>query len=106
MTEEAVLDILTEISDLRGERPVTKKELDYAKAFLTRRFPGRFETASGILAQLAQIVIYQLPWDYYSTYQATIEAVTLDAVHQAAVEHLSPRHLKLAVVGDPAHTAT
>ena len=70
-----------------------------AQAGLLRHFPSSFETPGQVLGQLTQIVAFDLPLDYYQTYSATIEAITLADVRRVAAERVHTRRLAL-VVGD------
>ena len=99
-TTAAVREILSEISDLAGARPITDDELDFAKAYLTRRFPARFETNGQIAAHLAQLAIYDLPNDFYDTYLSSVEAITREQILAAAEEHFSLGGAKVVIVGD------
>src|SRR5690606_23354803 len=103
-TADAVREMLREILGPATARPITADELAYAKAYLCRRFPARFETAGGIVAHLAQLAIYELPDDYYDSYLSAVENVTLDQVNDAAHRHLNPHQLHVVVVGDPQQT--
>lgn len=103
-TADAVREMLREILGPATDRPITADELAYAKAYLCRRFPARFETAGGIVAHLAQLAIYELPDDYYDSYLSAVENVTLDQVNDAAHRHLNPHQLHVVVVGDPQQT--
>ena len=48
---------------------------------------------------MAQIAGFDLPLDYYQTYSANIEAVSLADVHRVAAERMQAHRLAL-VVGD------
>jgi len=101
-TKEALIELLKEIKDITGPRPVTDTELTFAKDRIIKGFPNRFETTFGVAGTLADLVLYKLPADYFSTYQAKIEAVTKADVARVAKEHLDPDHMTVLVVGDRA----
>lgn len=105
VTREAVVEILREIEGLCDSRPVTHEELTFAKAYLTRRFPARFETTSSIASQLAHLSIYGLPDDYYQRYSASVNAVTAADVADVAQKYLTREGIKLVVVGAPEQEA-
>ncbi|MFO0948425.1 MAG: pitrilysin family protein [Planctomycetota bacterium] len=100
-TRDAVAEMLREIDDLGNARPVTPEELKFAKAYLIRRFPARFETVGAIVSHLAQLAIYGLPDDYYDHYIDRVAAVEAAQLLHAAQKHLAREGMKVAVVGDP-----
>ena len=100
VTREAVQETLKEFNDIRSGRPVTEEEFESAKAALLRQFPASFETPWQAIEQLAQVVSFDLPDDYYLSLTANIEGVTLDDVRRVAQEHLLTDRLTLLVVGD------
>ncbi len=78
---------------------MTADELDDAKAYITRRFPARFETQSGILSQLVHTAVYGLPIDYYEHYLDRINAVTLEDMARVAASYLDFDQMKVVLVG-------
>ena len=102
VTKEAVVELVKEITDITGKRPVTAKELAFAKERIIRGFPSAFETTSDVAATLMELVLYKLPADYFATYQAKVEAVTLADVERVAKKDLDLDHLTILVVGDRA----
>jgi len=55
----------------------------------------------GSLAQqLTRLVLFNLPDDYFTTYVASLEAITLEDMHRVATERIDDTHLKILVVGD------
>ncbi len=90
MTKEALVELIKEITDIAGPRPVTDAELAFAKDRLVRGFPNQFETTFGVAGTLADLVLYDLPDDYFATYQSEIEAVTKADVDRVARKYLDP----------------
>jgi zinc protease len=66
----------------------------------TLSLPGRWETASAVLGDLAEIVTYNLPDDYWDTYAARVRSLTLDEVTDAARSIVKPDRLLWVIVGD------
>lgn len=99
VTGEAVTETLREFADIREDRPVGEEEFLAARSALLRQFPSSFETCSQLLQQLAQMVLFDLPDDYYRTFSENIEAVSLDGVRRVVGERLESQPLVL-VVGD------
>ena len=61
----------------------SEAELAAAKANLTGSFPLRLDSNHKILENVAMIGFYGLPLDYLDTYQAKVQAVTVDDVKRA-----------------------
>jgi zinc protease len=101
-TKLALVELLKEVTEITGARPATDAETAFAKDRTIKGFPSRFATTSGVASTVAEVVIYRLPADYFSTYRANIEAVTKDEVSRVAKKYLSPDKLTVLVVGDRA----
>jgi zinc protease len=101
VTAAAVKEILTEIDRMRREE-IGDDELTLATSYLDGVFPIRYETTGAIAAALANLVIHELPDDYYDRYRERVRAVTTAGVLRAAQMHLHPDRLRIVVVGDPA----
>lgn len=99
-TAEAVKASLAEIDDIRTARPPTAEEVEVARAGLTRGYARSFETAEHLARAMAQLVLYDLPDDYFDTFTSQIESVTVEAARNAAVVHLHPDRLATAIVSD------
>jgi zinc protease len=101
VTADAVKEILLEIDRMRTEE-IGEDELTLATSYLDGVFPIRYETTSAIASALANLVIHELPEDYYDRYRERVRAVTTAGVLRAAQRHLHPDELRVVVVGDPA----
>ena len=99
-TANALTDALAEIRAIRGERPVTRQELDLGRASLTRGYPRNFETADQIARAAAQLALYELPDDYFTTFVPKVMALTEEAVTAVAARHIDPDRLLSVIVGD------
>ena len=100
VTRESVVEFMKELRDIRSDRPVTAAEVEFAKTSLVRREPLTMETNGQIVARLQDVVLYDLPTDYYETYTRRIEGVTVADVNRVAREHLQPDRAVIVVVGD------
>ena len=94
VTDAAVREILNEIDRIR-ETPVS------ATSYLDGVFPIRYETTDAVATALANLVLYDLPGDFYDGYRANVRAVTAADLMAAARAHLHPDQMQLVVVGDP-----
>ena len=99
-TASAVRESIFELTAIRGERPVTRQELELGRAGLTRGYPRNFETADQMARAAAQLALYNLPDDYFSTFVPKVLALTESDITQAAYRHIDPARLITVVVGD------
>jgi zinc protease len=100
VTKESLVEIIKELTDITGKRPVTDAELAFAKQGIIRGFPSRFETTFGVAAQIAVLVDFDLPDDEFTHYQARVEAVTKADVDRVAREYITPASMSILIVGD------
>jgi predicted Zn-dependent peptidase len=99
-TADALREALGEIRAIRGERPVTREELELGRAPLTRGYPRNFETADQIARGAAQLALYGLADDYFTTFVPRVLALDEEAVTKVAAAHIDPARLLTVVVGD------
>lgn len=99
VTVPAIEAILTGLHGIR-DREVTTEELSSARDFLVGVFPLRFETPPAVVGAISSIVVYGLADDELARYRPAIEAVTADAVAEAAREHVRPDEASILLVGD------
>lgn len=100
VTVDAILEALDELQAIRGPRPVTAAELRAGRAALTRGYPRNFETAEQISRGAAQLALYDLPDDYFSTFVPNVLAVDEAAVTRVAEQYIEPSRLLTVIVGD------
>jgi zinc protease len=99
-TADALREAIGEILAIRGERPITRSELEVGRASLTRGYPRNFETADQIARGAAQLSLYELPDDYFSRFIPTVLELGEADVTAAAFKHIDPTRLLAVVVGD------
>ena len=102
VTKESVAETLQEFRDIQGGRPLSAEELAAAKAGLLLGYPAGFERPGQILGHLIQLILHQLPEDYFRTTPGRVAAVTLAQARQAGAEWARPELLRTLVVGDRA----
>ena len=100
VTVDAIREALDELCAIRGPRPVTAEELRAGRAALTRGYPRNFETAEQISRGAAQLALYDLPDDYFSTFTPKVLAVDETAVTRVAEQYIDPSQLLTLIVGD------
>ena len=99
MTGDSLKEFFFELERIRGER-VSDKEINDAKSYLTGVFPIRLETQEGLIDQLVQIKMLNLPITYLETYRDRVQAVTIDDILRVANLYVRPDESALIVVGD------
>ncbi len=101
-TADAIRDTLAEFDAIRGTRPPSAAELSLAKASLTRGYPRSFETVQQVARAVAQLALYGLPDTYFEEFVPRVNAVSVDEVVAAAVQHIDAARATTLVVGDHA----
>ena len=98
-TDSALIEFMRELRHIRDDA-VPQAELDKAKAYITLGLPADFETTQGAARRFADLLLYDLPLDYYGSYIPRINAVTAADVQRVARQYLDPDHFAVVVVGD------
>lgn len=98
-TDSALIQFFYEI-DRTFADGITAEELEFVKKGLTGNFALNFETPGQIAGALQNIVLYNLPENYYETYLQNINAVTLEDVQRVAKRYLDTSKMAVVVVGD------
>ena len=101
-TAAGIAALLAEARDLTA-RPVTDEEVARAKQSILASFVFHSDSRAKVLDQQLVFELYGYPSDWLERYRAAIEAVTTDAVRQAAARHVHPDQFTILVVG-PAET--
>jgi predicted Zn-dependent peptidase len=101
VTDSSVMEFMKELKKIRDE-DVTMQELEFARNSLIRREPQSFETPQQIASQLASLVLYDLPDNYFETYVENFENVTIADVRRVAQKVLNPSAMNIVIVGDVA----
>lgn len=97
-TSEALKEFFNELT--RIHEPVAAAELEKAKNYLALQMPRNFETTRGTASALAQIYLYNLSADHYSTFADRIRAVTAADVKRVADKYIQPDKFAVVIVGD------
>ncbi|MBU1325330.1 MAG: insulinase family protein [Alphaproteobacteria bacterium] len=101
-TAESLLEIDRELTEVLTGRPVTDAELAAHKSNLILGMAGQWETNGAVAGDLAQLVVYGLPDDYFDRSAAGIVATTPATVTEAARTIVSDGPTVWVVVGDRA----
>jgi predicted Zn-dependent peptidase len=98
-TDSALVEFRHEIEAMQREG-VTAAELAFVKKGFSGNFALTFETPAQIAGALQNVVLYDLPENYYATYLQNIDKVTLADVRAAAQKYLDTSRMAFVVVGD------
>ncbi|MEM6931871.1 MAG: insulinase family protein, partial [Myxococcota bacterium] len=86
--------------DIVTSRPPTEAELEVLKDNLTLSLPGDNETGSELLSNVVEIVVNDLPDDYWNRYVSEVRGTSLEAVQKAAKDYVDAGRTTWIVVGD------
>ncbi|MDX2505768.1 MAG: pitrilysin family protein [Gammaproteobacteria bacterium] len=103
-TEEAIRLVEENLQQFIEHGP-TEEELKNAKLNITGSFPLRQTSNKDIVENLAVIGFYDLPLDYLDTYNAHIEAVTLEQIKSAFQQRVHPDNMTTIIVGPDVEVA-
>ncbi|MGE5435654.1 MAG: M16 family metallopeptidase [Syntrophothermus sp.] len=101
-TKESIQEMHKEISEFISKKKATDNELDKIKKSQILELPGSWETMGAIEGSLANMVMYNLPDDYYKSYVERVKNLNLKVIDQAALKVLKPENITWIVVGDRA----
>ncbi len=99
-TKESIYEIVKELRDITGPRPLVGDELKASKDNLVKSFPRRFQTFSGIADQMSVIYSYDLPQNQWREYLTKLNEVSGEITTQIAKKYIHPEALLVVVVGD------
>ena len=75
-----------------------------AKAYITGSFPLRIDTNGKLLANLADIGLYNRPADWLDSYNGKISALTAQEVKAAWQRHIRPDEMNVVLTGGQPET--
>jgi len=99
VTDSSVIQFLWELRRIR-ETQVTEEELQRAKNGLVLSLPSSFETPSQIGRILGNLILNELPDDYYSNFSEKVGAVTREDVMNTAKKLIDTDHMAYVISGD------
>ncbi|HEY4242717.1 MAG TPA: pitrilysin family protein [Kofleriaceae bacterium] len=98
---QTLLEIDREIKDISGgKKPIIADELEREKRGAVLGLPARFSTGQSALGQYRSLVYFGLPLDYYASFVANVNKVTLAQAAASAAHQLKPGNAVYVVVGD------
>ncbi len=91
--------VLKQMAQLRSY-PITGTELGTAQSYLVGHEALQFESPSQIANQVLELMMYQLPLDYWNQFPQHIRALSADDVLQATDRYLQPGKAVVVLVGN------
>jgi zinc protease len=98
VTDSAITEMLFELERIRKD-PVTAEELDMVRRFLIGSFPLQLETPSQIASKVIDLELYDLPRDFYDTFNDRVSRTTADDLLHTAQKYLHPDQLVIVASG-------
>ncbi len=99
-TAPSMQELKKEFEQFVGTRVPTAQEVATSKRQATLTLPGRWETARSVAGDIASLVRFKLPDDYWNRYAELVAKLDVDDVDAAAKRILAPDRLTWVVVGD------
>lgn len=101
-TRESIVEVMKELADIAGERPIRGEEFGSIMRSQTLGLPGRFATLASLEAAAIQVLNYGYSDDYFSTYGQRVRALNEADLAAAARKFIRPQEVVWIVVGDRA----
>ena len=89
-----------EIQAILNDKPVTEEEVNSSKSRSTLSLPSRWETNRSIVNDIARIIRFNLPDNYWNEYENLVNSIDVKSVNEATQTILSPDSLTWVIVGD------
>lgn len=100
VTRAALEEMLRELKDICGSRPITESEHEDAVNGLILGFPGQFEQNDVVSDALVELVADGRKDDWYELWPSRVRAVTLPETRLAIERYCEPARYLLVVAGD------
>jgi predicted Zn-dependent peptidase len=97
-TAEAIREFFNELNGI--VQPIAAEEIARAKNYIALGFPSEFETSADLSRRLEELIVYQLPDNYFERYIANVQAVTAAEIQRVAKTYIQPERFAVVVVGD------
>ena len=94
------LEVAKELRDVAGARPVQGEEFASIMRTQTLGLPGRWATLASLESAVLQLVNYEYPDTYFSTYASRVRALTDKDLATAAAKYIHPEQVVWLIVGD------
>ncbi len=97
--DSALSEMVKEILNMRDGK-ITQEELDIAKAKYNGAYAIRMEDPATTATYASNILINNLPKDFYRTYLQKINAVTLEDIKRVANNYFNENRSRILIVGN------
>lgn len=97
--DSALNEMIKEILNMRDGK-MTQEELDIAKAKYNGSYALRMEDPATTATYASNILINNLPKDFYKTYLQKINAVTLDDIKRVSTTYFNESNSRIVIVGN------
>lgn len=99
-TRASVDEMLKELADITGKRPLSAKEHEEAVAGMLKSFPGRFEAMGSVASQLSWTAGSGYPADWLQKWPGRVAGVTLAQAQAKAGEYTTAKDFVIIIAGD------
>jgi len=99
-TKESILEIVKELRDVAGARPIQGEEYASIMRTQTLGLPGRWATLAALETAATQLLNYGYEDDYFSTYARRVRGLGEADLDAAAKKFIRPDDVVWVVVGD------
>ena len=99
VTDSSLVEFLSEIRTM-VESPAPDSTLQFVKNYLNGSFALSLERPETIARFALNIERYGFPADYYATYLARLDAVTVEDVQRVARTYLRPDNMNITIAGN------
>lgn len=99
-TKESIVEVMKELREAAGERPIRGEEFASIMRTQTLGLPGRWATLQALENAAIQLLNYKYPDDYFSTYARRTRALGEPDLAAAAARFIRPPEIMWVIVGD------
>ncbi|MBI3893876.1 MAG: insulinase family protein, partial [Candidatus Wallbacteria bacterium] len=100
VTRESLVEFLKELDGMAGARPITRKELDEAKANRIRGYAQAFETLGKLSARIGELFAQNRPLTDLAAEPGELEKITLEKANEIAKKYARKDRAQLLLIGD------
>ncbi len=105
-TRPSIDEILREVGDVCGKRPLSEAERNDAVNGLLLGYPAQFERIEAVAMRFASVPIYGRPLDFWQTWPLKVEAVTVEEANASARRYCDPTAFTIVIAGDKSSIET
>ena len=99
-TDKALNEFVKELTAI--QQPLPDEELARAKNYIALGYPDNFSNVGSIAQQLAEMILYGLPENYFNEYIGRVLSVKKEDVERVAKKYIDLNNIAIVVVGDRA----